>query len=163
MMKINLVAVGRLKDSFYRAAADEYLKRLSRFAAVRETECPEGVDRGKATEAEAEEGEILKRLKGHAEEGEILKRLKGHVVLLDISGEQMGSEEFSDYIATLASGGSSEISFVIGGSRGVTDRVRAAADKRLSFGKMTFPHTLMRVMLLEQIYRAFTAGMPYHK
>ena len=57
MMKINLVAVGRLKDSFYRAAADEYLKRLSRFAAVRETECPEGVDRGKATEAEAEEGE----------------------------------------------------------------------------------------------------------
>ena len=152
MMKINLVAVGRLKDSFYRAAADEYLKRLSRFAAVRETECPEGVDRGKATEAQAEEGEIL-------------KRLKGHVVLLDISGEQMGSEEFSDYISMLASGGSSEITFVIGGSRGVTDRVRAAADKRLSFGKMTFPHTLMRVMLLEQIYRAFTisAGMPYHK
>ena len=95
MIKINVVAVGRLKDSFYRAAADEYLKRLSRFAAVRETECPEGVDRGKTTEAEAEEGEIL-------------KRLKGHVVLLDISGEQMGSEEFSDYIATLASGGSSE-------------------------------------------------------
>lgn len=152
MIRINVVAVGRLKDGFYRAAADEYLKRLSRFAAVRETECPEGADRGKNTEAESEEGEIL-------------KRLKGYVVLLDIGGELMDSEGFSEYISSLAAGGNSEITFVIGGSRGVTERVRAAADKRLSFGRMTFPHTLMRVMLLEQIYRAFTigAGMPYHK
>ena len=152
MIKINVVAVGKLKDGFYRAAADEYKKRLSRFAEIRETECPECADRAGVDPALCEEREILKRLSGYA-------------VLLDIQGESASSEDFAGFLDTLATGGRSEITFVIGGSRGVSEAVKKAADKRLSFGRMTFPHTLMRVMLFEQIYRAFTinTGMPYHK
>lgn len=152
VIRIKIVAVGRLKDGFYRKAADEYIKRLSRFAAVKEEECPEGADRGE---------EALKN-----EEAEhILKKLSGYVILTDIGGKNPSSEEFAAKLESLVSSGRSEITFVIGGSRGVSERVKAAADERLSFGKMTFPHRLMRVMLLEQIYRAFTinGGLPYHK
>ena len=114
MIKINIVAVGRLKDDFYRAAADEYVKRLSRFAEVKEEECPEGVDRGE---------ESLK----NQEAEHILKKLRGYVILLDIGGKNCSSEEFAAKIDGLVSGGRSEITFVIGGSRGVSERVKAAA------------------------------------
>ena len=152
MTKINIVAVGRLKDDFYRKAADEYVKRLGRFCEVKEFECPEGVDRGEEA------------LKNREAEG-ILKKLRGYVILLDIGGSNLSSEQFSEKLDALRGAGRSEITFVIGGSRGVAESVKKAADERLSFGKMTFPHRLMRVMLLEQIYRAFTIseGLPYHK
>ena len=94
-----------------------------------------------------------------------MTKLKGHVVLLDVGGEEMSSERFSEYLERLAASGKSEVTFVIGGSRGVSADVKKAADFRLGFGKMTFPHALARVMLLEQIYRAFAimSGIPYHK
>ena len=152
MIRINVVAVGKLKDKFYREAADEYLKRLKRFASVTETECTEYPDSPNSLAADRESKEIM-------------TKLKGHVVLLDVGGEEMSSERFSEYLERLAASGKSEVTFVIGGSRGVSADVKKAADIRLGFGKMTFPHALARVMLLEQIYRAFAimSGSPYHK
>lgn len=146
MRKIKLIVVGKLKEKYFVEACDEYLKRLSRFAEV--TVC-----------------EIKDRPDGTAiESSDILQALKGYVILADIGGENKSSEEFS---ALLDSGFNryDTVSFVIGGSCGVDQRVKDRADKKISFGKMTYPHMLMRVIALEQIYRAFTIkeGLPYHK
>ena len=146
MKKIKLVVVGKLKEKFYVDACSEYLKRLSRFADV--SIC-----------------EIKDRVDGIEDEStDILQSLKGYTILADIGGESLSSEQFSALI-TSALENNDTVSFVIGGSCGVDDRVRRKADKRISFGKMTYPHMLMRVIALEQLYRAFTIkeGMPYHK
>lgn len=146
MKKIKLVVVGKLKENFFIEACDEYLKRLGRFADV--TVC-----------------EIKDRPDGiAAESNDILQALKGYVVLADLAGEMVSSEQFS----TLLDGAFNRfdtVSFVIGGSLGVDKKVKDRADKRISFGRMTYPHMLMRVIALEQIYRAFTIkeGLPYHK
>lgn len=146
MKKIKLVVVGKLKEKFFVDACNEYLKRLGRFAEVSVCELkdrPDGIT---------------------AESSDILEALKGYVVLADIGGEVISSEQFSDLI-TSALTSYDTLSFVIGGSCGVDSRVKAKADKKISFGKMTYPHMLMRVIALEQIYRAFTIkeGLPYHK
>ena len=145
MLKINIVCVGKIKEEFYRSAVGEYLKRLSRFAKVEVKELPEG----RTVEDEAPS---------------ILKALKGFKVALCIEGKKLSSEELANEMKKLCDKGE-EISFVIGSSCGLADSVKNAADLKLSFSDMTFPHQLMRVILLEQIYRAFmiNSGSEYHK
>ena len=150
MKKINIVCVGKIKEKFISDGIAEYLKRTSRFAAVSVVELPDHA---------TDKAECVRK-----ESDEILPKLKGYVVALDIGGTQKSSEEIA-LTLDRAFVTSPEVTFVIGGSCGYDDRVRAKADERLSFGRATFPHQLMRLMLCEQIYRAFTitAGMPYHK
>ena len=145
MQKIYFVVVGKIKESFYRDAVAEYVKRLSRFAKVEIKELPEGAD----PEAEADD---------------ILRALKGYVCALAVEGEKLSSEGLAKKIKGLTDSGK-DMTFVIGSSCGLSDRVKKAADMRLSFSDMTFPHQLMRVILLEQIYRGFRiiSGEPYHK
>ncbi len=145
MQKVNFVVVGKIKESFYREAVAEYAKRISRFAKVEIKELAEGTN----PEAEADD---------------ILRACKGYVIALAVEGEKLSSEKLAAKIKTLTDNGK-EITFVIGSSCGLSPRVKQAADYRLSFSDMTFPHQLMRVVLAEQVYRAFmiNAGSTYHK
>ena len=145
MQKIYFVVVGKIKESFYREAVAEYEKRLSRFAKVEIKELPEGAD-------------------PEAEKGDILRACKGYVMALAVEGEKLSSEKLAKKIKTLTDEGK-DITFVIGGSNGLSAAVEKRADFKLSFSPMTFPHQLARVMLLEQIYRAYRImnKEPYHK
>ncbi len=153
MIKINIVAVGKVKEKFFRDAIDEYLKRSSKYAEVSVIEAPEGVDEGDSV-----------RL-ARAESDGIIKRLKGFVVLLDLKGKAISSEEIASLIQERSVAGVSEFTFVIGGSRGVSQEVKDKADVMINFGKVTYPHQLMRVIVSEQIYRALTIinKASYHK
>ena len=153
MIKINIVAVGKVKEKFFRDAIDEYLKRSSKYAEVSVIEAPEGVDEGDSV-----------RL-ARAESDGIIKRLKGFVVLLDLKGKAISSEEIASLIQERSVEGVSEFTFVIGGSRGVSQEVKDKADVMINFGKVTYPHQLMRVIVSEQIYRALTIinKASYHK
>lgn len=145
MIKVNIVCVGKIKENFYRDAVGEYAKRLSRFCAFSVTEIPE-----------------CRSLK---EEGErILRAARGYKIALCVEGEKLSSPALAARMKTLCDRGE-EISFIIGSSEGLDGSVKAAADFRLSFSDMTFPHQLMRVVLAEQIYRAFmiNSGSDYHK
>lgn len=156
-MKIKVVAVGKLKDGFNSAAIEEYRKRISRFADVEIKEVAE-VNFVKTPNL-SESLEIMRR------EGEgIEKELSGKTVVLDIDGKELSSVELSEKMQKLFME-SSEITFIVGGSYGIDKKIKDKADFRLSFSKMTFPHGLFRVMLLEQIYRALTIKehLPYHK
>lgn len=159
-MTIAVVGVGRLRERFYRDAADEYLKRLKRFGPVEEIELPDLPE--PANSSPAIEEQIRRR------EGEtILARVKpgDHVVALCIDGRQMTSEQLAARVRALEDRGVQRTLFVIGGSLGLSDAVARRADERLSFSPMTFPHQLARVMLLEQLYRARKIGANerYHK
>ena len=159
-MTIAVVGVGRLRERFYRDAADEYLKRLKRFGPVEEIELPDLPE--PANSSPAIEEQIRRR------EGEgILARVKpgDHVVALCIDGRQMTSEQLAARVRALEDRGVQRALFVIGGSLGLSDAVVRRADERLSFSPMTFPHQLARVMLLEQLYRARKIGVNerYHK
>ena len=156
-MKITVVAVGKLKERFWADACAEYLKRLQPYARVTVSEVADvdparagGVDAARAKEGAA----ILAALPASA-----------HVVLMAIEGKQRSSEDVSRHLDELALSGRSDLAFVIGGSDGVDAAVRARADEALSFGPITLPHNLARVVLLEQLYRAFkiSRGEPYHK
>ncbi|MCI8468371.1 MAG: 23S rRNA (pseudouridine(1915)-N(3))-methyltransferase RlmH [Eggerthellaceae bacterium] len=156
-MKITIVAVGKLKERFWADACTEYLKRLQPYARVTVSEVADvdparagGVDAARAKEGAA----ILAALPASA-----------HVVLMAIEGKQRSSEDVSRHLDELALSGRSDLAFVIGGSDGVDAAVRARADETLSFGPITLPHNLARVVLLEQLYRAFkiSRGEPYHK
>lgn len=154
-MRISLIAVGKLKERFWREACDEYLKRLSAYATVRVTEITDRDPARGEARALAEEGaDILRAIPDGA-----------HVIALDLGGRQLSSEAFSARLDELALGGRSTIAFVVGGSVGLDASVIARADERLSLGMMTLPHNLARVVVLEQIYRAFriSRGEPYHK
>ncbi len=145
MQKIYFVVVGKIKESFYREAVAEYVKRLSRFAKVEIKELPESAD-------------------PEEEKGDILRACKGYVIALAVEGERLSSEKLAKKLKTLTDSGK-DITFVIGSSCGLADEVKSRADYRLSFSDMTFPHQLMRVILAEQVYRAFmiNAGSTYHK
>ena len=151
-MNINLVCVGNLKEKFSRDSAQEYIKRLGAFC--------------KLSVVEIKEQNLLENVPLILEkEGEqIVKHLKGFVILCDIGGQQISSEKFAQKLQAISMEDST-ITFVVGGSYGVSDQVRALANERISFSQMTFPHNLFRIMLLEQIYRAFTilSGKTYHK
>ena len=145
MQKIYFVVVGKIKESFYRDAVSEYVKRLSRFAKIEIKELAEGAN-------------------PNAEAWEILRACKGYTIALAVEGEKLSSEALAKKIKTLSDAGK-EITFIIGSSCGLSDEVKRAADYKLSFSDMTFPHQLMRVILVEQVYRAFmiNAGATYHK
>lgn len=145
MQKIYFVVVGKIKESFYREAVAEYAKRLSRFVKLEIKELAEGVN----PEAEAED---------------ILRACKGYVIALAVEGERQSSEQLAQRIEKLSNEGK-DVTFVIGSSCGLSERVKKVANYRLSFSDMTFPHQLMRVILAEQVYRAFmiNVGATYHK
>lgn len=156
-MKFTVVAVGRLKEKFWADACAEYLKRLQPYAKTAVVELAD-VDPAKAggekAAVEREGASILRSLPERA-----------HVVLLAIDGKQRSSEGIAERIASAGLAGISELAFVVGGSCGVSDAVRARANETLSFGAITLPHNLARVVLLEQLYRACKINRhePYHK
>ena len=157
-MNINIICVGKIKEKFYTAAMDEYLKRLSRFAKVTVTEVADEKIPDRASEKEME---AVKKKEGE----KILAKLGNeYVIALCIEGKEMSSEEFAQKIADISMT-SSDIAFIIGGSLGLSDEVKNRAKLRLSFGRVTLPHQLMRVVLTEQIYRAFKINNneSYHK
>ena len=157
MIKINAVVVGKVKERYFSEAIDEYAKRLSRFCEFKIIEIPEEnyskTDDGIVSEIKKREGE------------RILKKVSGYCIAMAINGKKTSSENLSDRIKKLAASGKGEISFIIGGSYGLSDEVIKSADELMSFSDLTFPHTLFRVMLTEQLYRAFTIinGVAYHK
>ncbi|MCR5149746.1 MAG: 23S rRNA (pseudouridine(1915)-N(3))-methyltransferase RlmH [Clostridiales bacterium] len=159
-MNVNIICVGKLKEDYLRNACREYEKRLGAFCKlniIELTPCrlPENPNPAQINAALEEEGERI-----------ISKINRGDAVFtLCIEGEEKSSEAFSKLLSSVMTDGASNIDFIIGGSFGLSDRVKAAGKYRLSFGKMTFPHQLARVMLLEQVYRAFMiqSGAKYHK
>jgi 23S rRNA (pseudouridine1915-N3)-methyltransferase len=159
-MKITLIAVGKIKEKFYRDAVDEYSKRLSRYCKLDIIEV--------ADEKTIEDAGDAENLKVLSKEGErILSHIKDntYVIVLAINGKMMDSVALSRRLDSLCVSGKGDITFVIGGSLGTDSKVNRRADMLLSFSPMTFPHQLMRVILLEQIYRAFriSNNEPYHK
>ena len=159
-MNISIIAVGKLKEKYLKQGIDEYLKRLTAYAKVEIIEVPDE----KAPEILSEtEMEQVKQKEGER----ILAKISPdtHVIALAIEGKMKTSEELADGLDKLATYGKSKIAFVIGGSLGLSSDVMQRANESLSFSKMTFPHQLMRLVLVEQVYRAFRIirGEPYHK
>lgn len=159
-MKITIVCVGKIKEKFYRDALAEYTKRLSRYCSLTITEVADEKTKEQASETECA---IIKDREGER----ILKSIRddGYVIALAIDGKTLDSVELSEKIDKLGLSGKSNVYFVIGGSLGLSDAVMKRADYKLSFSRMTFPHQLMRVILLEQIYRCYRIinHEPYHK
>ena len=159
-MRINVVCVGKIKEKFYTQAVDEYSKRLSRYCKL---DIVELADEKTPDNASNVVNEQIKNKEGER----ILSVIKddAYVCALAIEGKQLSSTELADKINKLGISGKSSIAFVIGGSLGLDERVLKRADYKLSFSPMTFPHQLMRVILLEQVYRSYRiiAGEPYHK
>lgn len=159
-MGFTLIAVGKLREKPYRAMADEYLKRLSRLGRVEEIELPDlpeplGASPAQEAQVKAREGEaILARI-----------RPGDYVIALTIPGKQWDSPGLSEHLSALMDRGQSAIVLVVGGSLGLSDAVLRRANEEMSMSRMTFPHQLARVMLLEQLYRAMKirAGERYHK
>ena len=157
-MKINIIAVGKIKESFFREAIEEYKKRISKFATINIIEL-EDIPLKQENEAN-----IKKAIE--KESLEILSKIKNeYLICMDIKGKQMSTLEFSDFIIDKKVSGISEISFIIGGSYGLSDTIKNKCNYLLSFSKMTFPHQLFRIILLEQIYRIckIENNEPYHK
>ncbi len=159
-MNITLVTVGKIKEKFFKAAIDEYSKRLTRYCKLNIIEVP---DEKTPDNASLKDEEIIKDKEGQG----ILRHLKDnmYVVALDLKGKTLSSEELSGFIKNLEVRGDSNTAFIIGGSLGLSKEVLSRANYKLCFSKMTFPHQLMRVILLEQIYRGYRImkGEPYHK
>jgi len=154
-VKLTIVAVGRLKERFWKEAADEYLKRLGPYATVRVVEVADRDSGRDAARALAEEGaDVVRAIPQGA-----------HVIALEIGGRQLSSEQFSARVDALGLEGKSNIAFLVGGSVGIAAEALGCAHEKLSLGPMTLPHNLARIVLLEQIYRAFriSRGEPYHK
>lgn len=159
-MNISIVTVGKLKEKYLKQGIEEYLKRLTSYAKV---EIIEVADEKAPEELSELEMEQVKQKEGER----ILAKVShdAHVIALAINGKMQSSEELADSLDKLATYGKSKLAFVIGGSLGLSDEVLKRANEQLSFSKMTFPHQLMRLILVEQIYRAFriNRGEPYHK
>ena len=164
-MNINTICIGKLKEKYWRDACDEYMKRLGAYCNINIVELKESRLTGDGEKAEtavkeSEGRDILARIGGAA-----TGKSGAFVIALDMKGKKLSSEGLAEKINSLALEGKSDISFIIGGSLGLSPEVLARADYRLSFSDMTFPHQMMRVILLEQIYRAFKInhGETYHK
>ena len=159
-MQVSVISVGKLKEKPYRLMADEYLKRLSRFGKYEEIELPDLPERDGASPAEERQ---IKTREGEA----MLQRIRpgDRVIALTIPGKQRSSEELAVEMAEAKNRGTGRLVFLIGGSLGLGENVLARADGEMSMSRMTFPHQLARVMLLEQLYRAekINAGERYHK
>lgn len=159
-MKITIIAVGKLKENYWQEAVAEYSKRLNKYVKLELIEVAD--EKAPENMSQAQE-EIVKKKEGER----ILKNIKetAFIVTLEIKGKNLSSEQFSEFIGTNMINGNSHIVFIIGGSIGLSNEVLKQSNMPLSFSKMTFPHQLMRVVLLEQIYRAFKIMKkePYHK
>lgn len=159
-MNITVISVGKIKEKFFVNGINEYSKRLSRycklnFVVVNDEKAPENLSQAEMNLVKEREGErILNKINDST-----------YVIALAIEGKQLSSEELSTKIDKLALTGNSDITFIIGGSLGLSQEVLKRSNYKLSFSKMTFPHQLMKLILLEQIYRAFriSKGEPYHK
>ena len=159
-MKITLITVGKIKEKYLKDAIAEYQKRLGAYCKleiveVADEKTPDNASEVVEEQIRSKEGErILKYIKDDA-----------YVITLEINGKQLSSEELADKIEELGVRGTSHIMFIIGGSIGLGKEVMKRSDFALSFSKMTFPHQLMRVILLEQVYRGYRImnGEPYHK
>lgn len=159
-MNINVVCIGKLKEKYWTDAIAEYSKRLGRYCRLDIIELKE--ERLPENASPADE-ENVKNAEGRS----ILKALSAdsYIIALDVAGKQLSSEQLAKKLDGLAVDGQSTIDLIIGGSLGLSEEVRSRADFRLSFSPMTFPHQMMRVILLEQIYRSFKIirREPYHK
>lgn len=159
-MNIKIVCVGKLKEKYFKDGIAEYVKRMSRFAKVKIVQVPDEKAPEKLSPAEMEQ---VKEIEGKR----ILDKIKDkeYVYVTAIKGKERTSEAFAKELSNLTTYGHSDITFVIGGSLGTSDAVNKRADDLISFGKFTMPHQLMRLVLIEQIYRAFMInnGSPYHK
>lgn len=155
MQKIKLVCIGSIKEKFYTDAINEYKKRLQRYCDFEILELPEFLPSSKCND---------EQIKGRESE-EILKVVSGFVVVLDLNGKEVSSEQLAKVIKERSITSDSKVTFVIGGSLGLSNEVIKRANLLVRAGKMTFPHQLMRVMLTEQIYRAMTINnnVKYHK
>ncbi|MFJ7978110.1 23S rRNA (pseudouridine(1915)-N(3))-methyltransferase RlmH [Peribacillus sp. NPDC096379] len=159
-MNITIITVGKLKEKYLKQGIDEYMKRMSAYAKMEIIELPDE----KAPETLSE----IEMLQIKEKEGQrILAKVNpdAHVIALAIEGKMKTSEELADTLDKLATYGKSKITFIIGGSLGLSKEVMQRADEALSFSRMTFPHQLMRLILVEQVYRAYriNRGEPYHK
>lgn len=159
-MRISVVCVGKIKEKYLKLGIDEFSKRLSKYCKLEVIE----LDDEKAPENLSDKEMMMIKEK---EGKKILSKIKdnSHVIALAMDGKNLSSEELADTIDNLGVRGTSHIVFVIGGSLGLSDDVMRRANYKLSFSKMTFPHQLMRLILLEQVYRAYRInnGEPYHK
>ncbi|MGM9986845.1 MAG: 23S rRNA (pseudouridine(1915)-N(3))-methyltransferase RlmH [Bacillaceae bacterium] len=159
-MNISIVAIGKLKEKYLKQGIDEYCKRLSAYAKVEIIEQPDEKAPENLSEADML---IVKQKEGQ----KILNKISDdtHVIALAIEGKQRSSEQFAAELDRLATYGKSKIAFVIGGSLGLSEEVMKRANDTISFSKMTFPHQLARLILLEQVYRAYRINRnePYHK
>lgn len=159
-MNITIITVGRIKEKFYTQAIDEYSKRLSRYCSLKIIEVPD--EKAPENLSMAEQQGIINK-----EGKKILEKVPASstVITMEIEGRELSSVDFSKEIEKFAINGQSHLCFIIGGSLGLSKEVKAMSQLKLSFSKMTFPHQLFRVMLLEQIYRAFRIMRkePYHK
>ena len=159
-MRINIVCVGKIKEKYLKLGIDEFKKRLSKYCKLEiieleDEKAPENLSDKEMLMIKEKEGKkILSKIKDNS-----------YVIALAIDGKNLSSEELAETINKLGVRGVSNITFVIGGSLGLSDEVLSRADYKLSFSKMTFPHQLMRLILLEQVYRAYRInnGDPYHK
>ncbi|WP_273731626.1 23S rRNA (pseudouridine(1915)-N(3))-methyltransferase RlmH [Leuconostoc mesenteroides] len=159
-MNIKLITVGKLKEKYLTEGIAEYTKRLSRFCKVQVVELID--EKTPENASEAQNNQIM------AKEGERIQAKFGsrdYVIVLAIEGKQFPSEEFSQKLEAIAVNGYSDITFIIGGSLGLSKAIKQRANLKMSFGLLTLPHQLMRLVLIEQIYRAFMIqqGSPYHK
>ena len=159
-MKIKIVTVGKLKEKYLKDGIAEYSKRLSRFANLEMIELADEKTPDRASDAENQK---ILELEGTR----ILSKIgdRDFVIVLAIEGKTLSSEEFSKQLEQAPINGFSTLTFVIGGSLGLSPQVKKRANLSISFGRLTLPHQLMRLVLVEQIYRAFTIqqGSPYHK
>lgn len=156
IININLVCVGKIKEKYIEEGMAEYIKRMKTYAVFKIIELKEeGNDKDREKAMEIEGAEIKK----------VLEKNKGLNILLDIKGKQYTTEEFVEVIENKMVHGVSTMNFIIGGSYGVTEEIRALSEIRLSFSKFTFPHQLMRLIFLEQLYRWFSVinNSKYHK
>ncbi|MBQ9716024.1 MAG: 23S rRNA (pseudouridine(1915)-N(3))-methyltransferase RlmH [Clostridia bacterium] len=157
-MKIKILCVGKIKEKYFTDAIEEYTKRLGRFCKTEIVEVAECT--AYKTDLSASEIDKIKKSEGK----DLLARIEGFGICLDIGGKQLASEELASKIDEIKNT-NSVITFVIGGSFGMDDSVKNACKLKISFGKCTYPHQLMRVILCEQVYRAFmiNSGSAYHK
>lgn len=160
MLNINIVCVGKIKENYLKGAIDEYSKRLTKYCNLKIVELADEKLPGKLYDSvrnEVKEKECRKII-------EAIKK-DSYIICLDLTGKQLSSEQFSRKIEEISLNFNSTITFVIGGTLGLTQEVLQMANEKLCFSKMTFPHQLMRMILLEQVYRSYRImkGEPYHK
>ena len=159
MLSINIVCVGKIKEKFFKEAIDEYSKRLSKYCKLDILELPDEKIPDKINDS------IINEIKDK-ECNNIIDHLKkdSYIIALDLKGKEFSSEEFSKKIDNISMQ-NSKITFIIGGSLGLTNKLLAMCDEKICFSKMTFPHQLIRIFLIEQVYRAFkiSNGENYHK